>query len=145
MPDVMFPVEVVRGVPVVTAPEEIDITNADGLRAALLESAAHEPERFVVDMTRTQFCDTAGIHALVSAHKRAQAAGGQVLLVVTGAAVLRILAITGLDRVFPIAASLEEALAQIPAAASRPPRPGSSPGTGEIPDVPPDAAGAGNG
>ncbi len=29
-----FPVELVRGVPVVTAPEEIDITNAAGLRAA---------------------------------------------------------------------------------------------------------------
>ena len=145
MPDVVFPVEVVRGVPVVTASEEIDITNAGGLRTALLESAAQGPGTFVVDMTRTQFCDTAGIHALVSAHKRAQAAGGEVMLVVTGAAVLRILAITGLDRVFPIASSLEEALAHTPAAASEPPRPGSSPGTGELPDVPPDDADAGNG
>ena len=31
-----FPVELVGGVPVVTAPEEIDITNAAGLRAGLL-------------------------------------------------------------------------------------------------------------
>lgn len=40
MPDVRFPVEIISGVSVVTAPEEIDITNAGELRAALLESAA---------------------------------------------------------------------------------------------------------
>ena len=57
----------------VVTPEEIDITNADGLRAALLEAAARGPGRFVVDMSRTEFCDTAGIHALVAAHKRAEA------------------------------------------------------------------------
>jgi anti-sigma B factor antagonist len=123
MPDDRFPVEVVRGVPVVTAPEEIDITNAAGLRAALLESAAHGPGTFVVDMTRTQFCDTAGLHALVGAHKRAQAQGGEVLLVITGAAVLRIFAITGLDDVIPHFTSLEEALGQA-RAATEPPRPG---------------------
>ena len=37
-----FPVELVRGVPVVAAPEEIDITNVAGLRAALLKAAGLE-------------------------------------------------------------------------------------------------------
>jgi anti-sigma B factor antagonist len=111
MPDARFPVEMVSGVPVVVAPEEIDITNADGFRAALLEAAAHGPGRLVVDMSRTQFCDTAGIHALVAAHKRAEAGRGEVRLVITGAAVLRIFAITGLDSVIPHFASLEDALA----------------------------------
>jgi hypothetical protein len=36
------------------------------------------------------------------------------LVVMPGAAVLRIFAITGLDQVFPSFASLEEALAQVP-------------------------------
>ena len=40
VPEVRFPVAVTGGVPVVAAPEEIDITNADALRAALLEAAA---------------------------------------------------------------------------------------------------------
>ena len=114
MPDARFPVEMVNGVPVVVAPEEIDITNADGLRAALLEAAVHGPGRLVVDMSRTQFCDTAGIHALVAAHKRAEASHGEIRLVITGAAVLRIFAITGLDNVIPHFASLEEALAATP-------------------------------
>lgn len=114
MPDARFPVETVSGVPVVVVPEDIDITNAAGLRAALLEAAEHGPGRFVVDMSRTQFCDTAGIHALVAAHKRAEAAHGEIRLVTADPAVLRIFAITGLDRVIPHFASLEEALAATP-------------------------------
>ena len=43
MPEARFPVEMVSSVPVVVTPEEIDITNAAGLRAALLEAAAHGP------------------------------------------------------------------------------------------------------
>jgi anti-sigma B factor antagonist len=114
VPDLGFPVEVIGGVPVVAAPEDIDITNADGLRTALLEAASLGPGTFVVDMSRTRFCDTAGLHALVAAHKRARAAGGQLLLVTRGAAVDRILSITGLDRVIPNFPSLEEALTQTP-------------------------------
>ena len=111
MPDAGFSVEVIRGVPVVATPEDVDINNAAGLRAALLQSAALGPGTLVVDMTRTQFCDTAGLHALVGAHKRARAAGGRVLLVLRGATVLRIFSITGLDDVIPHFPSLEEALA----------------------------------
>jgi len=111
MPDTSFPVGMVSGVPVVATPEEIDITNADGLRTALLEAAGYGPGGFVVDMSRTQFCDTAGIHALVLAHKRASAQDSEVRLVITGAAVLRIFAVTGLDDVIPHFASLEQALA----------------------------------
>jgi len=112
MPEHSFPVDETGGIPVVRAPEEVDVTNANGLRAALLEAAARGHGRYVVDMSQTTFCDTAGIHALVSAHKRAQAGGGDIRLVITGAAVRRIFAITGLDEVIPHAASLDEALAQ---------------------------------
>jgi anti-sigma B factor antagonist len=118
-----FPVELVRGVPVVTAPEEVDITNADGLRAALAEAAGFEAAgfeaaghpAFVVDMTRTRFCDSAGIHALVEAHKRVQAAGGQVVLALSGTAVPRIFSLTGVDRVIPSFTSVAEALRHTPA------------------------------
>ena len=46
----------------------------------------------------------------VHAHKRAQAEGGEVMLVVTATTVLRILAITGIDRMIPNFSSLDEAL-----------------------------------
>jgi anti-anti-sigma regulatory factor len=37
---------------VVITPEEIDITNADGLRGALLRASAQGRGTYVVDMTR---------------------------------------------------------------------------------------------
>jgi anti-sigma B factor antagonist len=111
MPEVGFPVETKSGLPVVVTPEEVDITNAARLRGALVEAAAGGRSTLVVDMSRTQFCDTAGIHALVSAHKRAQAEGGELRLVITTPMVLRIFTITGLDSVIAHFGSLEEALA----------------------------------
>ncbi len=115
MPEASFPVEVVSGVPVVTAPEEIDITNAARLRAALLEAAAHGSRTLVVDMAQTQFCDSAGLNVLVRAHKRAQADGGELLLVICTAAVLRIFAVTGIDHLIPNLPNLEQALPPAPA------------------------------
>jgi anti-sigma B factor antagonist len=118
MPDDRFPVEVLGGVPVVAAPEEIDITNADALRSALLTAAAGGHGTLVVDMTRTQFCDSSGLHALIAAHKRAGAEGREVLLVVPSVAVLRVFALTGMDMVIPNFISLAEALAHTAATAN---------------------------
>jgi len=109
MPDLSFRVEMAGDVPVVLTPGDIDITNAAAFRTALLEAAGRS-RTFVVDMSRTQFCDTAGIHALVAAHKRAADDGGDVRLVVTSASVLRIFAITGFDQVISRFSRLDQAL-----------------------------------
>jgi anti-sigma B factor antagonist len=111
MPDDRFPVEVVEGVPVVAAPEEIDITNAEALRTALLKVAANGHRTLVVDMTRTQFCDASGLHALAATQERTQAEGRELLLVMPGTAVLRVFALIGMDRMIPNFTSLAEALA----------------------------------
>jgi anti-anti-sigma regulatory factor len=85
MGDGRFPFEVVNGVPVVAAPEEIDITNAPALRSALLEAAAHRHGMLVV-----------------------QSEGGELLLVIPAIAVLRVFAITGIDRAIPNFTSLDQ-------------------------------------
>jgi anti-sigma B factor antagonist len=118
MPDGSFPLEIVKGMPVVAAPEEIDITNAEALGAALLEAAANGHDTLVVDMTRTQFCDSSGLHTLIAAHKRAEAEGREVRLVIPSPTVLRVFALTGMDRVIPNFTSLPEALAQTAASAN---------------------------
>lgn len=121
MPEHRLVVEVVGGVPVVAAPEEIDMTNADGLRTALLEAAVRGRGTFVADMSRTRFCDSAGIQALVRAHNRTQAEGGEMLLAVSAAAVLRVFALMGVDRLIPSFPTLQEAIAQ--ASVTRPAQP----------------------
>jgi anti-sigma B factor antagonist len=123
MAKVSFAVEMAGDVPIVRAPEEIDVANAAGLRAALLQAAERGDEILVVDMSHTQFCDSTGLHVLVRAHKRAQAEGGELLLVISTAAVLRIFAVTGIDRMIPSFSTLDEALAQTPAVPSSPPPP----------------------
>jgi anti-sigma B factor antagonist len=112
MHDGGFPIEVVNGVPVVAAPEEIDITNAQELRATLLEAALHGRGTLVADLTQTRFCDSSGLHALLAVHKRIQAEGGEMLLVIPGIAALRVFEITGVDRMIPSFTSVEEALAR---------------------------------
>jgi hypothetical protein len=70
MGDGRFPFEMGNGVPVVAAPEEIDITSAPALRSALLEAAAHGHGTLVADMILTQFCDSSGLHAPLTRSSR---------------------------------------------------------------------------
>ena len=110
MPGIRHPL-MINGVPVVTAPAEIDATTAEQLRTVLLHSAARGHATIVVDMTRTWVCDSAGLTVLVRAHRRAVAEGGELRLVIAaGGAVARIFAITRLDLVIPVFSSLDEAL-----------------------------------
>jgi anti-sigma B factor antagonist len=118
MPGLMFVVEVAGGVPVVKTPQEIDVTNTSGLQSALLEAAGNGHKRFVVDMTGTRYCDASATHVLAAAHRRALDEGRQMLLAVSDALVLRVFALTGIDRMIPSFASLDEALGQA-AAGSR--------------------------
>ncbi len=117
MADVRYFRTVINGVPVVTAPADIDITNAEQLRTVLLEATARYPA-VVVDMTCTRFCDSSGIHTLLRAHKRALAGGGELRLAVPAdGAVLRIMNLTCLDRFIPCFSSVADAVAPTPAAA----------------------------
>jgi anti-sigma B factor antagonist len=132
MPDGEFAVEVIEGVPVVTVAEEIDVTNAEALRSALLQAAAAGPGTLVADMTQTRFCDSSGLHTLLAARKRAGEQGRELVLVIpSGATVKRVFEITGMDRVIPNVTTLAEALAQAA-------RPGSQPGLTLVPAVPPE-------
>lgn len=129
MPAVGYSVKTVNGLPVVSAPAEVDVSNADELRQFLLACAEEGHPLLVVDMSETAFCDSTGLHQLVRAHKRAIAAGGEVRLVIGTPTVLRLFAIVGIDRFFPVFKSLDEAVASPSAPISRPiPSPGTARG-----------------
>ena len=139
MPGARYPIEMVSGVPVVAAPEEIDVSKADWLRAVVLEAACRGHGTFVVDMSRTRICAAAGLSVLVRAHKRAVAEGGELRLVIRGAALLRVLAVTRLDRLIPIFPDLDQALEPAaalgspPATATSPPAARPAPDPGAVP------------
>jgi anti-sigma B factor antagonist len=58
------------GIPVVSAIGEIDMSNAEVFRAAL--AAAADGGQCVVDLTRVEYLDSAGIHALYAVAPRVQ-------------------------------------------------------------------------
>ena len=101
------------GVPVVEAPAEIDIVNAEQLRTVLREAGTRGHATVVLDMTGTRFCDSEGFSVLIGAHKWALAEGGGLRLVIPSSSlVFRVFRAIGLGRFIPRFASLEEALAQ---------------------------------
>lgn len=114
MPDEPFPVTWSGRTAVVGVPAEVDLTNADALRDALLDALNAGALGLVVDMTGTTFCDSAGITALTRAARRATANDSRLVLVVTAPAVERVLNLVGIDRLIDVYPSVREALASLP-------------------------------
>ena len=104
----------VHGMPVIRAAIEVDATNAQDLRSAILAAISTGTERLTVDMSETEFCDSTGLNVLVRAHKRLEEAGGELRLVATQPTLLRIFKVTGMDTMFRLYASLDDALVAAP-------------------------------
>jgi anti-sigma B factor antagonist len=80
---------------------ELDLGTVDQLRAAagrFLRPGA----RLTLDLSGVTFCDSTGLSALVSIHKQARAAGGELVLVDPVARIMHLFTITGLVRVLHI-------------------------------------------
>ena len=65
----------------------------------------------IADMSKTNFCDSAGVSALVRVFRRAATSGSAMRLVVSTPAVQRVLSITGVDRLVDIFPSVAASLA----------------------------------
>ncbi|GAB3207178.1 STAS domain-containing protein [Marinactinospora thermotolerans DSM 45154] len=94
----------------VPAPVEIDMDVADEFGRHLTEAIAAGPRRVIVDMTRTVFCDSSGISAIMAAFNRIHAGGPLLCLAAPHPRVRRVLTIVGLDLLMPVHADLDEAL-----------------------------------
>jgi anti-sigma B factor antagonist len=97
---------------VVTMPAEIDAVNADEIRKILLDAAGPGIAVLIVDMSGTTFCDSAGVHAVIAAHRHGAETGTQLRLVAT--AVLRVFALVGADLLMPIYSTVDAALTDAP-------------------------------
>jgi anti-sigma B factor antagonist len=106
-----YPVLWIGQVAVVTLPEEIDVNNADMVREDLLSTLDHGAVLLVADLSKTTFCDSAGVSALVRTFRRAAASTSGMRLVVSTPAVARVLGITGVDRLLDIFPSVAASLA----------------------------------
>jgi anti-sigma B factor antagonist len=96
---------------VVVVGGEIDVYTAPKLREQLIDLVSAGSYHLVVDMEGVEFLDSTGLGVLVGGLKRVRAHDGSLRLVCTQERILKIFRITGLTKVFPIHASVEEALA----------------------------------
>jgi anti-sigma B factor antagonist len=106
-----YPLLWIGQVAVVTLPTEIDVTNADTVREDLLSVVNQGAVLLVADMSKTTFCDSAGVSALVRTFRRATASSSGLRLVVSTPAVQRVLSITGVDRLLDIFPSVAASMA----------------------------------
>jgi anti-sigma B factor antagonist len=106
-----FPVLWIGPAAVVTLPDEIDITNADQVREDLLSVLNQGAVLLIADLSKTTFCDSAGVGALARTFRRADASQSEMRLVITAPAVQRVLALTGIDRLLDLYPSVTAALA----------------------------------
>jgi anti-sigma B factor antagonist len=88
---------------------ELDMAAAAGVAAALAAAAASGPW-VIVDLAALRFIDASGVAALVRGRKQARHAGGDLLLAAPQRQVLRVLTVTRLTGVFPVHASVDEAV-----------------------------------
>jgi anti-anti-sigma factor len=92
-------------------PAEIDISNADRVRDALVAALAPGLRVLIADLDGTSFCDASGARAFVRARQRAVENGTGLRLVVPHSGVRRVLQAIDLDHLVPIYDCLSAAIA----------------------------------
>jgi anti-sigma B factor antagonist len=92
---------------------EVDLYTAPEFKERLLKLIDEGKTQLVVDLTKATFIDSTTLGVLVGGVKRLRPADGSLALVCTDASIIKIFEITGLDRVFPIHSSRDEALSAL--------------------------------
>jgi anti-sigma B factor antagonist len=90
---------------------EVDLYSAPEFKELVTRAIDQGKRRLVVDMTGATFIDSTTLGVLMSGAKRLNPEGGAVELVCSDERILKTFRITGLDRVFRIHDTREEALA----------------------------------
>ncbi len=102
-----------EGAYVISLAGEVDLYTAPEFKQQLLEVIAQGAKHVIVDFSNTTFIDSTTLGVLVGGVKRLRTNDGQLTLVCTDRNITKIFEITGLDRVFSIYGSRDDAVAAI--------------------------------
>ena len=100
------------GTYVISLAGEVDLYTAPEFKQQLLDVIGKGGKDVVVDFSDTTFIDSTTLGVLVGGVKRLRAQEGRLSLVCSDRNITKIFEITGLDRVFTIYPSRDEALAK---------------------------------
>jgi anti-sigma B factor antagonist len=105
--------QLAEGAYVISLAGEVDLYTAPEFKQQLLEVIAQGAKHVIVDFSNTTFIDSTTLGVLVGGVKRLRTNDGQLTLVCTDRNITKIFEITGLDRVFSIYGSRDDAVAAI--------------------------------
>ena len=89
---------------------EIDLFTAPDMKAALSEAIESGHTRIAVDLTDTTFLDSTALGVLIGAVKRLRSRDGRLTIVNVDDNIAKTFEITGLDQIFPISSTREDAI-----------------------------------
>jgi anti-sigma B factor antagonist len=95
---------------------EIDLFTAPELKQVLAEAIEAGRNRIIVDLTETTFLDSTALGVLIGAVKRLRSRQGALAIVNVDENIAKTFEITGLDQIFTILATREEAVEAVGAA-----------------------------
>jgi anti-sigma B factor antagonist len=98
---------------VISLTGEVDLYTAPEFKQQLLDVIGQGARTVIVDFSNTTFIDSTTLGVLVSGVKRLRPVEGEVSLVCSDRNITKIFEITGLDRIFTIHPTREEAVTQL--------------------------------
>lgn len=93
----------------ITVGGEVDVYTSPQLKSHIVDAVDAGCIDLVVDLEGVTFIDSSGLGVLMSGLRRAKEQDGSMHIVCTRESILKILRITGLDKVFPIFSSVDDA------------------------------------
>jgi anti-sigma B factor antagonist len=98
------------GTHIVAVTGEIDLFTAPDFKQHVSAPIDAGVGRVVVDLSATTFIDSSSLGVLIGAHRRLKLRGGSLAIVCTNESIAKTFRITGLDGVFTLVTSLDDAL-----------------------------------
>jgi anti-sigma B factor antagonist len=95
---------------VVAVTGEIDLFTAPDFKRHISASIDDGVTHVVVDLTTTTFIDSSSLGVLIGAHRRLKLRDGSLVIVCASESIAKTFRITGLDGVFTLVASIDDAL-----------------------------------
>src|SRR5216117_412242 len=105
--------QVTDGTYVISLAGEVDLYTAPEFKQQLLDVIAEGGRDVVVDFSNTTFIDSTTLGVLVGGVKRLRTQDGRLSLVCSDRNITKIFEITGLDRVFTIYGTRDEAVSKL--------------------------------
>ncbi len=100
-------------IPVIELSGEVDAYTSARFREIMLDIIDSDGANLVINMTDVEYIDSSGLGALVGGLKRVSERDGKIVIVCDKPQVKKVFEITGLEKVFPIYDSVEDAVSAL--------------------------------